>query len=87
LFSSKPTFNVRTVHITLHYILLSVSAHVGARRRTSAHVGARRHSHQTAFYLTVRFSAPQLSINTCAEIEHINMRLSEDGADVRRKAQ
>jgi len=42
LSSSTPTLNAPIVHVTLHYILLSVSAHVGARRRTSAHVGARQ---------------------------------------------
>jgi len=30
LSSSKPTFNAPTVHNKLHYILLRVSAHVGA---------------------------------------------------------
>jgi len=81
LSSSTPTLNAPIVHVTLHYILLSVSAHVGARRRTSAHVRARRHRHQGACYLTVRFSA-QLAINTCDNIEHLNMRLPKDGADV-----
>ena len=36
LSSSTPTLNARIVHTTLHYILLSVSAYVGARRSTSA---------------------------------------------------
>jgi len=76
LSSSKPTINDCIVHIALHYILLSFSAHVEARR----------HRHQGVFYLTVRFSAKQPAINNCAGIEQLNMRLHEDGADVRRNA-
>jgi hypothetical protein len=76
LSSSKPTINYPIVHIALHYILLSVSAHVETRR----------HRQQGVFYLTVRFSAKQLLINTCAEIEQLNMRLPENGTDVSRNA-
>jgi hypothetical protein len=74
--SSTPTLNAPIVHIMLYYILLSVSAHVGARR----------HRHQGIFYLNFRFSGQQLAINTYAEIEHLNVRLPEDGAEVRRNA-
>jgi len=39
LSSSTPTLNAPIVHIMLHYILLSVSAHVGSRQRKSEQVG------------------------------------------------
>jgi len=43
------------VHITLHYIPLSVSAHVGA-------------IFQGVSYLTVRFSAQQFAVNACPNV-------------------
>ena len=43
------------VHTTLHYIPLSVSAHFGSIL-------------QGVSYLTVRFSAQQLAVNTCPTV-------------------
>jgi len=51
---SKPTINAPIVHITLHYVLLRVSAHVSAIFRESR--------------LTLRFSAHHLAVNTCPDV-------------------
>jgi len=51
---SKPTINAPIVHITLHYVLLLVSAHVSATFRESRFIH--------------RFSTHHLAVNTCPNV-------------------